>query len=82
MTSALTIKPLADSTFGAVVENLDVETVVGSDASPEVWDELYAAWIEYALLILPEVFLTREQQVALPNGSDRSSCSAAKKSWR
>ena len=65
MNSALTIKPLAESTFGAVVENLDVETVVGQGAPLEVWDELYAAWIEYALLILPEVFLTREQQVAL-----------------
>ena len=65
MNRALTIKPLADSTFGAVVENLDVETVLGPDASPEVWDELHAAWIDHALLILPEVFLTREQQVAL-----------------
>ncbi len=65
MANALTITPLADSTFGAVVENLDVDTVVGPGALPEVWDELYAAWVEYALLILPEVFLTRDQQVAL-----------------
>lgn len=65
MTSALTIKPLVDSTFGAVVENLDVDAVIGADPSPEVWDQLYATWIEYALIILPEVFLTREQQVAL-----------------
>jgi alpha-ketoglutarate-dependent taurine dioxygenase len=65
MTDALTIRPLADSTFGAVVENLDVEAVVGADPSTEVWDQLYAAWIEHALIILPEAFLTRAQQVAL-----------------
>lgn len=46
MTTALTIKPLAGSTIGAVVENLDVETVIGPDASPEVWGEPYTARID------------------------------------
>jgi len=65
MATAHSIEPLPGSTFGAIVENLDVDTVVGPGATPEVWEELYAAWIEYALLILPKVFLTRDQQVEL-----------------
>ncbi len=53
MATALSIEPLPGSTFGATVENLDVDAVVGPGVTTAAWDELYAAWIEYALLILP-----------------------------
>ena len=46
MATALSIEPLPGSTFGAIVENLDVDAVAGPRATPAAWDELYAAWIE------------------------------------
>lgn len=65
MPHTLSINPLPDLTFGAIVENVDLGDMVGPHATDEAFDELHAAWIDYALLILPEVFLTRDQQVAL-----------------
>jgi alpha-ketoglutarate-dependent taurine dioxygenase len=55
---ALTIEPL-DSTFGAVVRGL---SLAGIDE--DAFARLYAAWLEYALLIFPEQFLSNDEQVA------------------
>jgi len=58
MAPALDIEPL-DATFGAVVRGIKVATV-----DEPTFRELYAAWLDYALLIFPEQHLTREQQIA------------------
>jgi len=50
------IEPL-DATFGAVVRDVDIATL---DA--DTWEQLHAAWIEYALLIVPGQFLTKQVQ--------------------
>jgi alpha-ketoglutarate-dependent taurine dioxygenase len=50
------LEPL-DATFGAVVRDVDIATL---DA--DTWAELHAAWIEHALLIFPEQFLTKQVQ--------------------
>jgi len=71
MTSALMIKPLAESTFGATVENLDVETAAEPNASPDVWDELHATWIEYYLghyQTVPEAEATATYQRLIAEG--------------
>lgn len=65
MVSALSIEPLAGSTFGAVVSGFEISSLVGPDADEATWEALHKAWIEHALLILPEVFLTQVQQVEL-----------------
>ena len=44
-------------TFGSVVTEIDLETL-----NNEEWDELYELWIERALLIFPEAFLSPEGQ--------------------
>jgi alpha-ketoglutarate-dependent taurine dioxygenase len=52
------IEPL-DATFGAVVT--EVKLAALGDAG---WRELYAAWLEYALLIFPGQHLSRDEQNA------------------
>jgi len=52
------IEPI-DATFGAVVTNLDAETI-----DEVTWRSLYAAWLKYSLLVFPALNLTREQQQA------------------
>jgi alpha-ketoglutarate-dependent taurine dioxygenase len=46
-----------DATFGAIVEGVDVRVI-----DEGTWAALHEAWLEYALLILPQQFLTREEQ--------------------
>ena len=52
------VEPL-DATFGAVVTGLRLAQI--DDAT---FAELYATWLEYALLLLPAQHLTKEEQVA------------------
>jgi len=52
------VRPL-DATFGAVVTGLKLAAI--DDAT---WRELHAAWLEYALLIFPDQFLSRDEQIA------------------
>jgi alpha-ketoglutarate-dependent taurine dioxygenase len=52
------IKPL-DATFGAMVTGVRLAAL--DDAT---WRDLYAAWLEYALLIFPRQHLSREEQIA------------------
>lgn len=56
--STFDIEPL-DATFGAVVTNLDLASL-----SDPAFDQLYAAWLDYALLIFPQQHLTSDQQTA------------------
>ena len=58
MTRAFDIAPL-DATFGAVVTG--VKLVDLDDAG---WRDLHAAWLEYALLVFPDQYLKRDQQIA------------------
>lgn len=58
MARTFDIKPL-DATFGAVVTGLKLAAL--DDAT---WRDLYAAWLEYALLIFPEQHLSRDEQIA------------------
>jgi alpha-ketoglutarate-dependent taurine dioxygenase len=58
MTRAFDIAPL-DATFGAVVTG--VKLVDLDDAG---WRDLHAAWLEHALLVFPDQYLKRDQQVA------------------
>src|SRR3954447_18010401 len=53
---ALDLEPL-DCTFGAVVRNIELRAI--DDAT---WQQLHELWLEYALLIFPGQFLTREEQ--------------------
>src|SRR5271168_3654379 len=55
---AFDIKPL-DATFGAVVTGIRLAAL--DDAT---WHDLYAAWLEHALLIFPGQHLTRDEQIA------------------
>jgi alpha-ketoglutarate-dependent taurine dioxygenase len=55
---AFEIHPL-DASFGAIVTRLKLAAL--DDAA---WRELYAAWLEYALLIFPGQHLARAEQVA------------------
>jgi alpha-ketoglutarate-dependent taurine dioxygenase len=55
---AFNIQPL-DATFGAVVTGV---TLAALDDG--TWRDLYATWLEYALLIFPGQHLTRAEQVA------------------
>ena len=56
--TAFDIQPL-DATFGAVVTGVKLAAI--DDAA---WQDLYAAWLEYALLIFPGQHLSRDAQVA------------------
>jgi alpha-ketoglutarate-dependent taurine dioxygenase len=51
------IEPL-DATFGAVVTGVKLAAL-----DETVWRDLYAAWLEYALLIFPGQHLSRDQQI-------------------
>jgi alpha-ketoglutarate-dependent taurine dioxygenase len=53
-----TITPIADSTLGAVVTNVDL-----SDLDPSNWRLIEDAFHEYAALVVPEQFLTGDAQV-------------------
>ncbi len=55
-TRTLHLEPL-DATFGAYVRGLEVRSL---DAP--TWQMLHEAWLEYALLIFPGQFLTRDEQ--------------------
>ena len=55
--SRFRVEPL-DATFGAVVTGLAISKL--DDAS---FSELHAVWLEYALLIFPDQFLTGEEQI-------------------
>lgn len=57
--SRFSVEPL-DTTFGARVTGLQLATM---DAA--TFEELYAAWLEYALLIFPAQHLSREEQIAV-----------------
>jgi alpha-ketoglutarate-dependent taurine dioxygenase len=48
-----------DASFGAVVTDLSIP-----DLSDDAFSALYAAWLDYALLIFPGQHLSREQQIA------------------
>ena len=47
------VEHLEGVTFGSVVTEVDLETL-----NHEEWNELYELWIERALLIFPEAFLS------------------------
>lgn len=49
-----------DATFGAVVTDFDLDS-----ADAQTWDELYKAWLHYALLVFPGIHLSPEQHVEL-----------------
>jgi len=59
MTNRLDIRPL-DASFGAVVHGLKLAAVNDED-----FDAMYAAWLQYGLLIFPEQHLSREHQISL-----------------
>jgi alpha-ketoglutarate-dependent taurine dioxygenase len=58
MARTLDIEPL-DATFGAVVRGIKV-----AELDDATFGELYAAWLDYALLIFPAQHLTHDQQIA------------------
>jgi alpha-ketoglutarate-dependent taurine dioxygenase len=58
MARAFDIEPL-DATFGAVVRGIKV-----AEIDEPVFRELYDTWLQYALLILPDQHLKRDQQIA------------------
>jgi len=58
MARTLDIEPI-DASFGAVVRGIKV-----AEADEATFRALYDAWLEYALLILPDQHLARDQQIA------------------
>jgi alpha-ketoglutarate-dependent taurine dioxygenase len=58
MPASFAVQPI-DATFGAVVTGLKLATI--DDATLK---ELHETWLNYALLVFPGQFLTREQQIA------------------
>jgi alpha-ketoglutarate-dependent taurine dioxygenase len=52
------IEPL-DATFGAVVRGVKLATL-----GDTTWLDLHAAWLHYALLIFPDQYLSRDEQIA------------------
>ncbi len=58
MARAFNIDPV-DATFGAVVTGLRL-----ADLDDSTWEDLYATWLEFALLIFPAQHLTRAEQIA------------------
>jgi alpha-ketoglutarate-dependent taurine dioxygenase len=58
MLHSFEITPL-DATFGAIVRGIKVATL--DDAT---FRDLYATWLEYALLIFPDQHLSRDEQIA------------------
>ncbi|MDH3680419.1 MAG: TauD/TfdA family dioxygenase [Acidimicrobiia bacterium] len=57
--TTLDLTPLADTTFGATIRGVEIR-----DLDEPTWQSIYDAWIEYALLIFPGQFLTRDEQNA------------------
>ncbi|MDG2005149.1 MAG: TauD/TfdA family dioxygenase [Novosphingobium sp.] len=53
-----TVEPI-DATFGVMVTDLDASTL-----DDDSFAQLYALWLDHALLVLPQQHLTREQQIA------------------
>ena len=53
------VEPLPDTTFGAVVRGIKV-----ADLDEPTFRALYDTWLQYALLILPDQHLQRDQQIA------------------
>ncbi len=53
----MNVEPLAGTTFGATVTDLDVRSLDQSSFA-----ELYDTWLEYALLVFPGQFLTTDEQ--------------------
>jgi len=58
MARCFNIQPL-DATFGAIVTGVKLAAL--DDAT---WRELHDAWLEYALLVVPDQHLTRDEQIA------------------
>jgi alpha-ketoglutarate-dependent taurine dioxygenase len=56
--TTLQIEPV-DATFGAIVRGVELRSL-----DEPTWKAVYDAWLEYALLIFPGQFLTREEQDA------------------
>jgi alpha-ketoglutarate-dependent taurine dioxygenase len=56
--TTMEVQPL-DATFGAVVRGLELASI-----DDETWAALHDVWLEYALLIFPGQFLTRDEQNA------------------
>jgi alpha-ketoglutarate-dependent taurine dioxygenase len=52
------LEPL-DATFGAIVRGVELRAL-----DDDTWEALHTAWLEYALLIFPGQFLTRDEQNA------------------
>jgi len=57
-TAPFRLEPL-DATFGAVVTGIDLANLGETE-----FDALYRAWLDYALLVFPEQYLSNEEQVA------------------
>ena len=53
------MRPLPDATFGAVVTGLRL-----AELDDAAFAALYAAWLDYALLIFPGQHLTATEQIA------------------
>lgn len=58
MANTFDIRPL-DATFGATVTGLKL-----TDIDDSTWRDLYATWLEYALLVFPGQHLQRDEQIA------------------
>ena len=52
------LQPLPGKTFGAVVRGLPLATL-----SDDAFPELYSAWLRHGLLIFPEQYLSRSEQI-------------------
>src|SRR5262245_1925352 len=65
------VEPL-DATFGATVTEIELAAL-----DEVTWEELHAAWIEHALLILPGQFLDRDAQNTLARRFGRLEFEAA-----
>jgi alpha-ketoglutarate-dependent taurine dioxygenase len=73
MTQHFSLKPLQKS-FGALITDIRL-----ADINDSAFSEIYAAWLEYALLIFPGQYLSDDEQAAfarrfgnLVEGLDRS----------
>ncbi|HEY6983501.1 TauD/TfdA family dioxygenase [Reyranella sp.] len=58
MPQGLSIQPL-HATFGAIVTGFRI-----TELDEATWQDLHAAWLDYALLIFPGQFLKRDEQIA------------------
>lgn len=56
---SLDLQPLPDKTFGAVVTGVDLKQL-----DEHTWQQIYAAFLEYAALVFPGQFLDADQQIA------------------